>query len=149
MSSKTIYKNFFFLFISNLEKFPEINSSQDGEGDRKANSDQRSSDLSVSFEINIELVVFLHDVPRLTRLVLVREGDGGDLDLQELAESLPALAHPVHQEAGAWHHGLHCRVVSPVLVLPHTLVEGKIDKLQQFINIKGVPTKIQKIDEEN
>ena len=111
----------YFLYFLNLEKFPEINSSQDGERERKTESDQRFPDLSVSFEVNIEPVVFLNDVPGLARLVLVREGDGGDLDLQELAESLPALAHLVHQEVGGRHHGLHCCIVSPVLVLPDTL----------------------------
>ena len=73
---------------------------------------------------DVKVLIFLHDVPGLPGLVLVREGRVGDLDLQELAESVPALAHPVDQEVGGRHQGLHCCVVSPVLVQPHTLTDN-------------------------
>ena len=76
---------------------------------------------------------FINDVAFLASLVLVREGTVGDLHLEELAESLPALAHPVDQELGGGHQGLHCGVVSPVLVQPDTLVEVEyISKLQEM-----------------
>ena len=46
---------------------------------------------------------------------------------------VPALAHPVDQETGGGHQGLHCGVVSPVLVQPDTLVEVEyISKLQEL-----------------
>ena len=104
-----------------LEIFLEIKSSEDGEGERKANSHQRSCCLPQCFLVDIELVDFVYDVSLLAHLVLVREGAVGDLGVQEVAEPVPALAHPVHQELGGRHQGLHYGVVTSVLVLPHTL----------------------------
>ena len=106
-----------------LEIFLEIKSSQDCERERKANSQQRSCGFPQCFLVNIKLVGFINDVALLASLVLVREGTVGDLHLEELAESLPALAHPVDQELGGRHHGLHCSIVPAVLVLPDTLQE--------------------------
>ena len=109
------------LYFSKLEIFPEMKSCQDSEGERQADSEERSTHFFVSLEVNVKPVEFLHNVPSLARSVLVREGNGGDLNLQKLAESLPALPHPVHQEVGGRHQGLHCCIVSPVLVQPNTL----------------------------
>ena len=104
-----------------LEIFLEIKSSEDGEGERKANSHQRSCCLPQCFLVDIELVDFVYDVSLLAHLVLVREGAVGDLGVQEVAEPVPALAHPVHQELGGRHHSLHCCIVPGILILPDTL----------------------------
>ena len=106
-----------------LETFLQIKSSEDGEGERKAYCEQRSPGLPQCFLINIKAVSFINDVPGLASLVLVRESSERDLQLQELAESLPALSHPVDEELRGRHHGLHCCIVSLVLVHPDTLRE--------------------------
>ena len=106
-----------------LETFLQIKSSDDGHGESKAECEQRSPGLPQCFLINIKSVCFINDIPDLASLVLVREGSVRDLQLQELAESLPALSHSVDQELRGRHQSLHCCVVSSVLIQPDTLQE--------------------------